>query len=208
MHRFEFQTNENASNIRYGIWDCVDISSPCSNQTWLALDTETYICDGIDGNTCNNAGIVCNEPTLYEEQYPHPPRCNLLCIGDGTCQNTTFQCNHGKRCEVVCSGEDSCDGLIVRGEIRDSGERFMNQPMNIICGKDGNNGACKNGNFSAPYRTNYNFALNVNAFGTNNLRGTKVYGPQRWGVPLNVQCNYNQSCQGGMFMIIFMFHLL
>ena len=105
--------DEYSCDIQYGIWDCKDITSPCSNQTWLALDSETFICDGINGqNTCNDQEIICKEPT--ELTYLHTPACNLLCVGDNTCQNLVFQCDHEKTCDIVCAGEGSCNGLRVR----------------------------------------------------------------------------------------------
>ena len=194
---FLIDGSQQSCDIQYGIWDCKDITSPCRDQYWLTQDRETYICDGVDGqNLCNDQEIICSEPT--ESQPLQIPACNLLCIGNDTCQNLRFQCNPEKKCDVVCAGDNSCNGLVVRGNSRNSGGRSHFYPMNIICGKNGNNAACQNSNFSAPFSVGYLYQLNINAFGTNNLRGTEIYAPQLYGNPLHLQCNFNQSCQGGM----------
>merc|ERR1712154_697419 len=49
--------SESECDIQYGIWDCVNISSPCRNQEWLMKGREYHICSG---DTCRNQTIECN----------------------------------------------------------------------------------------------------------------------------------------------------
>eukprot|EP01083_Nonionella_stella_P038731 105296_1 len=130
-------------DIRYGIWDCINTSSPCRDLFWFTHEREDYICD--DNAPCNDDYVCTPETTGDRPLWDDPlPSCNLLCIDDGACSGVHFTCTNSKHCNVICSGNASCDGLIVKARGKDV--LFPDYFVNIVCGKNGNNASCINAN--------------------------------------------------------------
>jgi len=178
-------------DIRYGLWDCVDAASPCTDQEWIEHG-ETFLCD--DANRCDQYApdepVVC---TSDNSQYGQP--CALLCVADGSCLDMTFKCNTDRPCHIVCSGDGSCNGLIVDYD----GPMDATFDYTLVCGKDGNQGACWNTKVYPPSGLS-DYALNVHAFGFGSLQGAVINAP--WGNNidgLNVQCNNDRACRGATF---------
>merc|ERR1719491_35892 len=65
--------------IEYGLWDCVDTASPCTDQEWIE-HAEVFLCD--DANRCDQ--YAPDEPVVCDKSLTSVP-CALLCVADGSC---------------------------------------------------------------------------------------------------------------------------
>ena len=190
-------------DIEYGIWDCKNPTSPCRALGGAyALDLEYHHCN--DTDSCSGEDIQCQAANSSIPIEYVPRSCNILCIGDGSCVGANITCHTDRECHIVCAGDNSCVGLTVSA----SGGVYLDGAVEIVCGKDGNERSCSNSTFnSMPVLS----GMKVNTFGRHNLLGTTIYGTNSFD-QLWIQCNFNQSCEGGtcygllfFFILIFVF---
>ncbi len=172
--------------IEYGVWDCRDRSSPCSDQEWID-HAQTFLCD--ETNRCNDG------ETFSCEEAADGTSCDLLCVADGSCSGLTFNCHINRRCNIVCAGEGSCDGLSVDAV----STTWAAGDWTVLCGKDGNEAACRALNVTS-HRFLSGFGLQVYVYGFRSMHKAFIQGPSGDGsYGLNVQCNHRESCNGATF---------
>eukprot|EP01083_Nonionella_stella_P220787 789564_1 len=189
-------TESYSCSIEYGLWDCKDPTSPCTNQVYFADNREYFI---IDDDEIDGTYLECKQ---FDDSVLYPvtmwSACNLICRGDNTCQNVEFACTalSKKQCNVICSGANSCNGLVLNNfSMPTSHPSFSSSDINVLCGNDN---ACQNSYISPPDKMMSLTTYRVNLFGENNLIGSVVNCSGLYSsATCDIRCQNDLSCKSG-----------